>query len=121
MQEKSVFELIVEGKIPCNKVLEDNDFLAFHDINPRAPIHILIIPKKHFRDFQEFDPSLMAKMTTFIQKLATLLGLDKSGYRLITNCGKNSGQEVFHLHFHMLGGTKLPRDTELGENPQTLF
>ena len=54
MREKSVFELIVEGKVPCNKVLEDNDFLAFEDINPRAPIHILVIPKKHFRDFQEF-------------------------------------------------------------------
>ncbi|EAH5545735.1 histidine triad nucleotide-binding protein [Campylobacter upsaliensis] len=104
MREKSVFELIVEGKVPCNKVLEDNDFLAFEDINPRAPIHILVIPKKHFRDFQEFEPELMAKMTSFIQKLAVLLGLDKSGYRLVSNCGKNSGQEVFHLHFHILSG-----------------
>lgn len=106
MQEKTVFELIVEGKVPCNKVLEDNDFLAFEDINPRAPIHILVIPKKHFRDFQEFEPELMAKMTAFIQKLATLLGLDKSGYRLVSNCGKDSGQEVFHLHFHILSGFK---------------
>ncbi|ECC1872509.1 histidine triad nucleotide-binding protein [Campylobacter upsaliensis] len=104
MREKSVFELIVDGKVPCNKVLEDNDFLAFEDINPRAPIHILVIPKKHFRDFQEFEPELMAKMTSFIQKLAVLLGLDKSGYRLVSNCGKNSGQEVFHLHFHILSG-----------------
>lgn len=121
MKEKTIFELIVEGKAPCNKVLENNDFLAFHDIHPRAPIHILIIPKKHFKDFQEFDPQLMAKMTSFIQELAILLGLDKSGYRLITNCGKNSGQEVFHLHFHMLGGSQLPRDIEMGANPQTLF
>lgn len=52
MKEKTVFELIVEGKIPCNKVLENNDFLAFHDIAPKAPIHILIIPKKHFKDFR---------------------------------------------------------------------
>lgn len=121
MKEKSVFELIVEGKPPCNKVLENNDFLAFHDIAPRAPIHILIIPKKHFKDFQEFDPALMAKMTSFIQELAVLLGLDKNGYRLLTNCGKDSGQEVFHLHFHLLGGLKLPRDIAIGENPQTLF
>ncbi|EAH9123564.1 HIT domain-containing protein, partial [Campylobacter jejuni] len=55
MQEKTIFELIVEGKLPCNKVLESDDFLAFHDIAPKAPIHILIIPKKYFKDFQEFD------------------------------------------------------------------
>ncbi len=121
MQEKSVFELIVEGKLPCNKVLENNDFLAFHDIAPKAPIHILIIPKKHFKDFQEFDPNLMAKMTSFIQELAVLLGVDKSGYRLVTNCGKNSGQEVFHLHFHMLGGFKLSKEKEEQDNSQALF
>ncbi|NDJ27009.1 histidine triad nucleotide-binding protein [Campylobacter sp. MIT 12-8780] len=104
MQEKSVFELIVEGKIPCNKVLESEDFLAFHDINPKAKIHILIIPKKHFKDFQELDPEVMMKMTSFIQELAVLLGVDKSGYKLLTNCGKAAGQEVFHLHFHLLAG-----------------
>lgn len=104
MQEKSVFELIVEGKIPCNKVLESEDFLAFHDINPKAKIHILIIPKKHFKDFQELDPEVMMQMTSFIQELAVLLGVDKSGYKLLTNCGKAAGQEVFHLHFHLLAG-----------------
>ncbi|TBR81212.1 histidine triad nucleotide-binding protein [Campylobacter novaezeelandiae] len=104
MHEKTIFEKIVDGELPCNKVLENENFLAFHDINPKAPIHILIIPKKHFKDFQEFDPDLMAKMTSFIQELAILLELDKKGYKLLTNCGKNSGQEVFHLHFHMLGG-----------------
>ncbi|QWU79610.1 histidine triad nucleotide-binding protein, Hint/PKCI branch [Campylobacter novaezeelandiae] len=104
MHEKTIFEKIVDGELPCNKVLENEDFLAFYDINPKAPIHILIIPKKHFKDFQEFDPDLMAKMTSFIQELAILLELDKKGYKLLTNCGKNSGQEVFHLHFHMLGG-----------------
>ncbi|EAH4671309.1 histidine triad nucleotide-binding protein [Campylobacter coli] len=121
MKEKTVFELIVEGKLPCNKVLESDDFLAFHDIAPKAPIHILIIPKKHFKDFQEFDPELMAKMTSFIQELAVLLGVDKSGYRLVTNCGKNSGQEVFHLHFHMLSGFRLPKEKDENENPQALF
>lgn len=117
MREKTIFERIVAGELPCNKVLEDNDFLAFHDIRPRAPIHVLVIPKKHFKDFQEFDPALMAKMTLFIQKLAVLLGLDKSGYRLVSNCGKNSGQEVFHLHFHIMGGFELAKDKEEGENP----
>ncbi|TKX32358.1 histidine triad nucleotide-binding protein [Campylobacter aviculae] len=109
MQEKTIFEQIVEGKIPCNKVLENNDFLAFHDIAPKAPIHVLIIPKKHFKNFQEFEPELMAKMTSFIQELAILLNIHESGYKLITNCGKDSGQEVFHLHFHMLGGLKNPK------------
>ena len=121
MEEKTIFELIVDGKIPCNKVLESNDFLAFHDIHPQAPIHILIIPKKHFKNFQEVEPDLMSKMTSFIQELAVLLGLDKSGYRLLTNCGKNSGQEVFHLHFHMLGGFELPKNKEEKSNPQALF
>ncbi len=96
MQEKTIFELIVEGKLPCNKVLESDDFLAFH-------------------------AELMAKMTSFIQELAVLLGVDKSGYRLVTNCGKNSGQEVFHLHFHMLGGFELPKEKTKKENPQALF
>lgn len=95
MQEKTIFELIVEGKLPCNKVLESDDFLAFHDIAPKAPIHILIIPKKYFKDFQEFDPELMAKMTSFIQELAVLLGVDKSGYRLVTNCGKIVDKKFF--------------------------
>lgn len=104
MEEKSVFELIVEGKIPCEKVLESNDFLAFKDIHPKAPIHLLIIPKKHFKDFQSVDASIMSAMCAFIQELATLTGLDKTGYKLLTNNGKAAGQEVFHLHFHMLGG-----------------
>lgn len=104
MEEKSVFELIVERKIPCEKVLESNDFLAFKDIKPQAPIHLLIIPKKHFKDFQSTDASIMSAMCAFIQELATLTGLDKTGYKLLTNNGKGAGQEVFHLHFHMLGG-----------------
>nr|MCR4941764.1 histidine triad nucleotide-binding protein [Campylobacter sp.] len=103
----TIFEKIVAGEIPCNKVLENEKFLAFNDINPKAPIHILIIPKKHFENIQEFDPALMGEMLSFIQELARLMGLDKSGYRLVTNCGENSGQEVMHLHFHMLGGAKL--------------
>ena len=104
MREKTVFEMIVEGKIPCTKVLESEDFLAFNDINPKAKIHILIIPKKHFKDFQEFEPELMSKMTSFIQEVAVLSGADKQGYKLLTRCGAAAGQEVFHLHFHLMSG-----------------
>lgn len=104
----TIFSKIVSGEIPCNKVMENEEFLAFHDINPKAPIHILIIPKKEYRCFQEVDPTIMGAMTQFIQSVAKLLGLDETGYRLITNNGSDGGQEVFHLHFHLLGGAKLP-------------
>ena len=102
-----IFCKIVEGEIPSNKVYENDDFLAFHDIAPKAPIHILIIPKKHIENFQQCDGEVMSKATIFIQKVASMMGLDKDGYRLVTNNGENGGQEVFHLHFHLLGGTKL--------------
>ncbi|MDR2341775.1 MAG: histidine triad nucleotide-binding protein [Campylobacteraceae bacterium] len=103
----TIFTRIINGELPSNKVLENDDFLAFHDINPKAPIHILIIPKKEIKDFQSADAKLIGEMTLFIHEVAKFMGLDKSGYRLITNNGKDSGQEVAHLHFHMLGGSKL--------------
>ncbi len=103
----TIFEKIVAGELPCNKVLENDDFLAFHDINPKAPIHILVIPKTLVKDFHECSPEMMKGMTEFIQKVAEFLGLEKGGYRLITNIGENGGQEVPHLHFHLLGGAKL--------------
>lgn len=106
MREKTIFERIVDGEIPSNKRLESDEFLAFDDINPKAPVHILVIPKNHYKDFQEFKPELMAKMTNFIQELAILVGADKTGYKLVTNSGANAGQEVFHLHFHFLAGFK---------------
>lgn len=102
-----IFCKIANGEIPANKVLENDEFLAFHDINPKAPIHVLIIPKQHIENFQSTPAELMAKMTPFIQKVAQKLALDKPGYRLIVNNGEDGGQEVMHLHFHMLGGAKL--------------
>ena len=102
-----IFCKIVDGEIPSNKVLENENFLAFHDINPSAPIHVLIIPKKHVENFQSVDSETMAKATPFIQEVAKKLGVDKTGYRLVTNNGSDGGQEVFHLHFHLLGGGKL--------------
>ncbi len=103
-----IFCQIIKGEIPSNKVLEDDDFLCFHDINPAAPVHLLVIPKEHVEKFQDVSGELMAKMTPFIQKVAELMELDENGYRLITNNGEDGGQEVGHLHFHILGGTRLP-------------
>ena len=103
-----IFCKIVEGEIPCNKVLEDENFLAFHDINPSAPVHVLVIPKKHIESFNDVDSQTMADMTPFIQKVAKELCLHENGYRLVTNIGKDGGQEVKHLHFHILGGARLP-------------
>jgi histidine triad (HIT) family protein len=102
-----IFCKIVEGEIPSNKVLENDKFVAFHDLYPKAPVHILIIPKEHVDCFQDVSSSTMAGITPFIQEVAALLGLDKSGYRLITNNGDDGGQEIDHLHFHLLGGGKL--------------
>jgi histidine triad (HIT) family protein len=102
-----LFCKIVNKEIPSNIILEDDDFLAFHDINPKAPIHILVIPKIHVDSFIEVSPELMAKMTNFIQKVAREVKIEKSGYRIITNIGEDGGQEVKHLHFHILGGAKL--------------
>ncbi len=102
-----IFCKIVTREIPSNTILEDDDFMAFHDLYPKAPVHILIIPKKHFNSFSDVDGETMSKMTEFMKKVASKMGVDKSGYRLITNIGKDGGQEIFHLHFHMLGGGKL--------------
>ncbi len=102
-----IFCKIVNKEIPANIEMENDEFIAFFDINPIAPIHLLVIPKEHIVSFQEVQPQMMAKMTTFIQELAKKLGLDKDGYRVLTNVGKNGGQEVMHLHFHIVGGTKL--------------
>jgi len=102
-----IFCKIVNKEIPCNKVLENDEFLAFHDINPSAPVHVLVIPKKHIKSFNEIDSQTMANITPFIQEVATKLGLTDAGYRIVTNIGSDGGQEVFHIHFHILGGGKL--------------
>ena len=106
----TVFEKIIKGDLPCNKVLENDKFLAFHDISPKAPIHVLAIPKKFAKDFQEIPPQDMAEYTAFIQEVTKILGLDKNGYRIISNVGTDGGQEIPYLHFHILGGTKLRWD-----------
>ena len=102
-----IFCEIIKGNIPSNKVLENDKFLAFNDINPIAPIHILIIPKTHIESFNSTSGEVMAEMTEFIKEVAKKTGVYEDGYRLITNINDNGGQEVKHLHFHLLGGTKL--------------
>ena len=102
-----IFCKIISGDIPNKTLLEDENFLAFEDINPQAKIHIVIIPKVHIESFNEMTPNIMSGMTTFIQEVALTLGVKSDGYRLITNIGKNGGQEVGHIHFHLLAGEQL--------------
>ena len=107
--ENCIFCKIVKGEIPSTKVYEDDEVLAFNDINPIAPIHILVIPKKHFNSFMEIDDDeLMIHINNVIRKIAQEKGLDEKGFRIVTNIGEDGGQAVKHLHFHILGGTKLP-------------
>lgn len=108
--EDCLFCKIVKGEIPSEKVYEDEEILAFRDIHPKAPVHILVIPKKHIASAKEIeieDEALIGKIYTAIKKIAQKEGL-KNGYRIVNNCGEDGGQEVMHLHFHLLGGKKLP-------------
>ena len=108
--EDCVFCKIVDGKIPSNKVFENDEILAFKDINPAAPIHILVISKKHIKSINEIenkDEDLIGKIFAVIRDIAKEQGFADEGYRVISNCGINGGQEVPHLHFHIIGGKKL--------------
>ncbi len=101
-----LFCKIAAGEIPASKVYEDEEMLAFHDINPAAPVHVLLIPKAHVASVAEIDDDNSALAGRILARAAALareLGLD-SGYRLVSNCGESAGQSVQHLHFHLLGG-----------------
>ena len=108
--ENCIFCSIIEGKIPCKKVYEDDKVLAFEDINPEAPIHILIIPKEHISSINEIEENnevLLGHVFSVAKKIAKDLGVVESGYRIVTNCGTDAGQTVQHIHFHLLGGRSL--------------
>ena len=108
--EDCIFCKIIKGEIPSSKVYEDDEIIAFKDINPAAPIHILVIPKKHIKSLVELekeDEILIGKIYTVINKIAKDQGVKEKGYRVIVNCGKDGGQEVGHLHFHLLAGKPL--------------
>ena len=108
--ENCIFCKIIKGEIPSEKVYEDEEILAFKDINPAAPIHILVIPKKHIAtllDVTEEDSHLISKLFVAINKIAKQIGIEENGFRIVANCGKDSGQEVMHIHFHLLARKRL--------------
>lgn len=103
-----IFCKIVEGKIPAKKVYEDDDLLAFHDINPAAPVHILVIPKQHIESLNSCNEShatMLGKLFSRLGQIALEQGLN-DGFRTIVNTGRVGGQEVYHLHAHILGGAQ---------------
>lgn len=105
-----IFCKIVAKQIPSHIVYEDENILAFKDIYPVAPVHILVIPKKHIfniNDITEQDEGMIGKIFVVIKKLAVEMGVASSGFRVVTNSGSDGGQEVDHLHFHLLGGKNL--------------
>lgn len=104
-----IFCKIVSGEIPSTKVYEDKDVIAFKDLNPQAPIHILVVPKKHYAnvlDVEEND-NIIAKIYNAINKIAKQENFEEDGFRVINNCGENAGQTVMHMHFHIIAGKKL--------------
>lgn len=105
-----IFCQIVNGKITANKVYEDKKILAFHDVNPKATKHILVVPKKHIESLQtltEKEDQCIGQLTRSLPKIAEMVGLDQ-GFRTVINTGKGGGQEIYHLHYHILGGNKIP-------------
>jgi histidine triad (HIT) family protein len=105
-----LFCKIVAGDIPADKVYEDDELVAFRDINPKAPVHLLLIPKKHFAtltEASEDDAGLLGRILLKAKDLAGSEGVAEDGYRVVNNCGSNGGQEVFHIHFHLLGGRRM--------------
>ncbi|WP_321394488.1 histidine triad nucleotide-binding protein [Emcibacter sp.] len=108
---ENVFAKILRGEIPCKKVYEDEYSLAFHDINPQAPVHVLVIPKGDYVSMDDFTASAPAELVSgffrAIGEVARLLELDEPGYRILANIGTHGHQEVPHLHIHIFGGRPL--------------
>jgi len=105
-----IFCQIAEGKIPSDTVYQDEEIIAFRDINPQAPVHIVIIPRKHIASLSglsQDDSALVGRLVTIANKLAEDEGVADKGYRVVINCGKEGGQLVPHLHMHLVGGRQL--------------
>ncbi|MDO8463804.1 MAG: histidine triad nucleotide-binding protein [Gallionella sp.] len=105
-----IFCKIARGEIPCRKVYEDDEMFAFHDINPVAPVHFMLIPKLHLASLVEAEDghaALLGRMLLLAPRLACEQGLE-NGFRTVINTGKGGGQEVFHLHIHIIGGGNIP-------------
>jgi histidine triad (HIT) family protein len=110
MSDDCLFCKIIAGEIPANKVYADDDVYAFHDISPAAPIHILVIPKKHVaavKDADGADAELLGRLLLRAGDIAREQGLAADGYRFVINTGNHGGQTVFHLHLHILGGRRM--------------
>lgn len=109
----NLFARILRGEIPCKRVYEDAHALAFHDITPQAPVHVLVIPKGQYRDWPDFaaraSDAEMAGFLRAVAETAKLLGIEAAGYRVLSNVGADGGQEVPHLHAHIFGGKRLGR------------
>ena len=108
--DSCIFCRIVAGEAPAQVVYEDDELFAFKDRNPAAPVHMLIIPRRHIASLADATPedaALLGKMALLASELARQLGVAESGFRLVTNTGRDGGQSVFHLHWHLLGGRHL--------------
>ncbi len=109
--DQNIFARILRGEIPCNKVYEDEWALAFHDINPQAPVHVLVIPKGPYCSLDDFSSKASAEEIAGLMRalgtVARSLGLAEPGYRILANHAEDAGQEVPHLHFHLFGGKSL--------------
>lgn len=106
----SIFTKIINREIPAQIVYEDDDVIAFNDISPKAPVHILVVPKKHIstlNDANEDDAALLGKVILTASKIAKEKGIAERGYRIVVNCNQEGGQSVYHIHFHLIGGKQL--------------
>lgn len=107
--EDCIFCKIAAGEIPANVVYEDEDVIAFEDLNPQTPVHTLLIPKQHYHSLSDDVPEeVLGKLFSAVKKVAQLKGVDERGYRIVANKGDDGRQTVFHLHIHILGGTTMP-------------
>ena len=117
----NIFAKILRGDLPCKKAYESEHALAFHDINPQAPIHVLVIPKGRYVSMDDFSrhasEAEIAGLWRAVGETARILGIDKTGYRTLANHGRNAHQEVFHLHVHIFGGRPLGPMLEGGSVP----
>lgn len=105
--EHCIFCKIIKGEIPSVKVAENEHCIAINDIAPKAPVHILVIPKQHVKDIMEASDEIIVTAHKMIKDIARELGLDEKGFRIINNCGSDAGQTVWHVHFHILSGRML--------------
>ncbi|PTQ54429.1 MAG: HIT family hydrolase [Hydrogenibacillus schlegelii] len=109
-EENCVFCKIIRGELSSKKVYEDDETLAFHDINPIAPVHVLVVPKRHISSVMALtddDAALIGRIHRTIREVATVTGVAETGFRVITNTGPHGQQTVFHLHYHVIGGRQL--------------